>query len=318
MNQGWTYCDRIQPAAAGQTVLTYYTQRYQHSSEAEWQTRIEQGQILLNGEAVAGDECLQTGQALSYYRLPWQEPSAPLDFGVLYEDDAIWVIDKPSGLPVLPGGQFLEHTLLHQLRKRYPHASPIPVHRLGRGTSGAILVAKSQTARSQLARQFRIRTATDEGVPTLTKVYRALIGPTDEQSLPQQVICEHPIGKVSHTRLGYLFSRVNNGEGMKSRSDVTVLERRNHSTLVEVAIKTGRPHQIRIHLAAAGFPLLGDPLYVSGGVAGGDVAVNPGEGGYWLHAHQLGFRHPTTEQQILVTAPLPPVLMRTKLICTEE
>jgi len=306
MNQGWVYCDRIQKDAAGETVLAYYTRRYRHSSEAEWQGRIERSQITLNGRSVRAEDCVRAGQELRYYRSPWQEPDAPLDFDVLYEDDDLWVINKPSGLPVLPGGGFLEHTLLHQLQKRYPNHQPIPVHRLGRGTSGAMLIAKSQVARVQLSRQFRRRTAERDHAESLMKVYRALIGPTSLTTLPQRFACEYAIGKVAHDRLGYVFGAVAGGN--IARSEVTVLERRVDTTLVEVAIKTGRQHQIRIHLAAAGFPLLGDPLYVVGGVAMADGLANPGDCGYCLHAYRLGFEHPTRGDVLCVEAPLPNVL----------
>ncbi|MEL7225922.1 MAG: RNA pseudouridine synthase, partial [Cyanobacteria bacterium J06576_12] len=85
MNQGWTYYDRIQPHTAGQTILAYYTQRYTHSSQADWQTRIDQQQILLNGKPTQPQTILKNGHQLSYYRLPWEEPTAPLAFSVLYE-----------------------------------------------------------------------------------------------------------------------------------------------------------------------------------------------------------------------------------------
>jgi len=324
MNNGWTYCDRIPSTAAGQTVLAYYTTRYTHSTQATWQTRIEQGQILLNGGPITADTRLSAGQQLSYYRLPWQEPPAPLSFGVLYEDDHLWVIAKPSGLPVLPGGGFLEHTLLHQLRDRYPTETPIPIHRLGRGTSGAILIAKSQTARDGLSRQFRTRSATQsasgkipvrtpENPKTLTKIYRALVGFSTASELPDHFTCTYPIGKLPHDQLGYIYGRVakTTPKAMLSRSECTIIERRPKSTLLDVSIATGRPHQIRIHLAAAGYPLLGDPLYPIGGVPSPTSTAMPGDIGYHLHAHQLRFIHPHTGQPISIIAP-PPTILRTQ------
>ena len=313
MNNGWTYRDRITPTAAGSTVLTYYTQRYTHSTQQTWQTRIDQGQILLNDQPVTADTILSTGQQLSYRRLPWSEPPAPLHFEVLYEDSHLWVIAKPSGLPVLPGGGFLEHTLLHQLRDRYPTETPIPIHRLGRGTSGAILIAKSQTARAQLSRQFRIRTSSPNSSvsstkPPLTKIYRALIGPT--LSKPDHFTCTYPIGKLPHDQLSYIYGRVTEDtpKAMLSHSDCTIIERRPTATLLNVSISTGRPHQIRIHLAAAGHPLLGDPLYPIGGIPSPTGTAMPGDIGYHLHAHQLSFIHPETGQPISITATPPKIL----------
>lgn len=335
----------MQTKAVGQTVLDYYTHRYQHSEREVWRVRIELGQILLDGDRTQASTKLRLGQTLSYARSPWQEPTVPLTFGVLYEDEALWVINKPSGLPVLPGGGFLEHTLLHQLRSRYPSEQPIPIHRLGRGTSGAMLIAKSHSARDQLARQFRRRTANltadlrdasfrdanfsgaspddashrdTDSSHILSKTYRALIGPTTPDQLEDRFICNYPIGKLPHNRLGYIYGHLTSIHtandtlrpinSMVSRSEVTVLQRRLDSTLVSVTIQTGRPHQIRIHLAAAGHPLLGDPLYPIGGIPNPDGSALPGDCGYHLHAHILRFAHPRTGESITITAPPPPLL----------
>lgn len=298
MNQGWTYFDRVKPAAVGQTVLNYYTQRYRHSTEAQWRSRIEQGQILLDGQPVRAQTVVYKNQSLSYYRAPWQEPAAPLDFEVLHEDEDFWAIAKPSGLPVLPGGGFLEHTLLHQMRVRYPAETPVPVHRLGRGTSGAMLVAKSQSARDSLAKQFRVR--------SLSKVYRALIGPASGNELGDRFTCTYPIGKLPYPPLGYLYGHCESG--LTARSEGTVLQRGPNSTLVDVSILTGRPHQIRIHLAASGYPLLGDPLYAAGGIPIPGGTAMPGEVGYHLHAHRLRLSHPRTGKTLSVVAQPPPIL----------
>lgn len=320
MNQGWTYTDHIRPAAAGQTVLDYYTQYYPHSTRAQWQSRIERSQILLGGHPVTAHTPLAKGQTLTYHRPPWQEPIVPLTFDVLYEDEDLWAIAKPSGLPVLPGGGFLEHTLLHQLRSRYPNETPVPVHRLGRGTSGVMLIAKSQTARAALAKQFRVRTAQAISAVSTTqpqaqqpahhqpmgKVYRALIGPITPAQLPEHFTCDYPIGKLPYAGLSYLYGHT--PTGLAARSDCQVLQRRPDSTLVEVSITTGRPHQIRIHLAAAGYPLLGDPLYAPGGTPIIDGSAMPGDIGYHLHAHRIRFTHPRIGKTLCIEAPPPTIL----------
>lgn len=327
MNQGWTYADSIRSATAGQTVLDYYTRRYTHSTGQQWRSRIEQGQVLLNNQSTTVHTVLAKGQTLTYHRAPWQEPEAPLNFDVLYEDDDLWAIAKPSGLPVLPGGGFLEHTLLHQLRSRYPHETPIPVHRLGRGTSGVMLIAKSQSARVVLSRQFRVRTAQAVSAqsasaqsastqrpaslglnpqPPLGKIYRALIGPAKPSELNDHFTCTYPIGKLPYPGLTYLYGH--SATGLASRSDCRILQRTPQSTLVEVAITTGRPHQIRIHLAAAGYPMLGDPLYTVGGTPIPGGTAMPGDCGYHLHAHTLRFTHPHTGKTLCIEAAPPPKL----------
>ena len=301
MNNGWIYHERIDKLTEGCTVLEYYTQRYQHSNRAEWQTRIATGEILLNASETIEHTILKRGDRLLYNRPPWQEPEVPLTFEVMVEDAEILVVSKPSGLPVLPGGGFLEHTLLGQLQHRYPHETPVPIHRLGRGTSGLVLLARSRQARASLSQQMRSH--------QIQKIYRALANGT---SMPDRFRVTHPIGKIPHPILGYIYAA--HANGLAAQSDFQVLRRDAETALLDVNILTGRPHQIRIHLAAAGYPLLGDPLYTIGGIpktftpsATGELPV-PGDCGYHLHATHLTFSHPTTHDLIQVTSLPPDVL----------
>lgn len=301
INQGWSYREQVDRRSAGQTVLEYYTCHYRHSSPSEWQERIVLGQVLLNDRVTTAEERLQAGQWLTYHRPPWEEPEVPLAFEILYEDDDLWVIAKPAGLPVLPGGGFLEHTLLWQLQQQYPQDTPIPIHRLGRGTSGLMLLARSPLARAHLTQQMRDR--------QIRKVYRALVGVGD---LEDGFTITQPIGKLPHPVLGYVYGATSNG--LPAHSECQVLQRRSDATLLEVTILTGRPHQIRIHLAAVGYPLLGDPLYDVGGVprlasfSHPEKVPVPGDCGYHLHAYHLTFTHPGTGRSMNMTCPAPPEL----------
>ncbi|MGD1950540.1 MAG: RluA family pseudouridine synthase [Leptolyngbyaceae cyanobacterium] len=298
-NGGWIYCDRTTPNLLScipqqpVTVLDYYTHHYRHSDRVTWQTRIASGQVFLNNQPITPDAHLNPGQCLSYHRPPWQEPPVPLDIATIYEDDVLLVVNKPSGLPVLPGGNFLQHTLLRQLRQRYPTAAPI--HRQGRGTSGIMLLAKTKAARAHLSQQMRQR--------RLGKTYRALIGPAD---LPDHFTISHPIGKIPYPHLGDIFAAT--PDGLQAQSNCSVVQRRTDATLLDVTILTGRPHQIRIHLATMGYPLPGDPLYVAGGQPHPDSTAIPSDCGYWLHAHQLSFIHPTGKAMTLTCEPPPQLL----------
>ncbi len=117
-NSGYSYPDRILKKDEGVSVAAFYTVHYTHSTGETWRQRIQAGQVLLNGRPALPDELLTRGDRLIYHRLPWEEPEAPTDFGTLFEDDDVLVLAKPSGLPVLPGGMFLENTLLHLVRQR--------------------------------------------------------------------------------------------------------------------------------------------------------------------------------------------------------
>ncbi|WP_005031786.1 RluA family pseudouridine synthase [Holophaga foetida] len=269
-NQGCTYTEQILLRSDGCALLDYLSGRYLHTPEGEWRERIQAGLVRIDGRSMDPGTPLKQGQILTWSRPPWEEPEVPLDYGVIYEDADLVAVAKPSGLPTLPGAGFLEHTLLHQVRLRFPGADPI--HRLGRTTSGIVVFARSPGARKSLSQALREH--------KLVKVYRALV--TGWPELDAFTV-DAPIGPLPHPLLGTLHGP--SPAGKPAVSHVRVLERREDASLVEVHIETGRPHQIRIHMAVCGHPLVGDPLYGPGGVfLPGAV---PGDGGYLLHAMTL-------------------------------
>ncbi|KAB1218057.1 RNA pseudouridine synthase 5 [Morella rubra] len=286
---------------------------------------------------------LGVGSELVYHRLPWREPDAPYLLDILYEDEDMIALSKPSGLQVLPGGLFQQRTALRQLQWRATKQSsspscqepqPVPVHRLGRGTSGILLCAKTYLAKTQLAAYFADGTSLVEvnrntnmeicGVRKILKIYRALVtGILDKD----KVMIKQPIGMVKYPGVARgLYVASSSGKPALSKVDVLERDMQGNNTLIQVEIQSGRPHQIRIHLSFIGHPLLGDPLYVDGGQPKGfdpeyveESFANdggyqrptkpvPGDCGYYLHAHQLVLSHPTTNQVIKITAPLPSVL----------
>ena len=294
LNGGFRYLEQIRSADAGQTVLAHLAIRYPLASEAEWLDRIDSGQVLLGDEPARRDDLLRAGQKLTWLRPPWIEPDVPLATAILYEDGDLLAVAKPSGLPTLPGGgEFLDHTLLALVRRRHPEASPM--HRLGRGTSGIVLFAPTARARKPLQAAF-------QGAGT-RKVYRTLCSGHPE---PEAFEIRAPIGEAPYAPLGSLHAAQVGGRPSESR--VTVLERRGDASLLDVEIFTGRPHQIRIHLAWAGYPLVGDPLYGPGGVPLPDTRALPGDPGYLLHAHLLELAHPRIGTWISLTCQPPPVL----------
>jgi len=300
-NSGCVYPDGISPADEGVTVASFYTSRYPHSTDEEWRQRIEAGQVLLNGLPASPDDLLTRGDSLLYRRLPWEEPDAPSDFATLFEDDDVLVLSKPSGLPVLPGGFFLENTLLHLVRERYGGTCS-PLHRLGRGTSGAILFIRNALAARSLAKAMFER--------SILKVYLALASGT---GMPNAFTVDAPIGPVPHK----LPITVNayRPDGRLSISHVRVIRRLpdENAALLEVTLPTGRPHQIRIHLSYAGYPLVGDPLYQAGGIPRTDGidderTTTPGATGYLLHSWKIRFPYPRGRGDMEIISP-PPALL---------
>ncbi len=321
LNQGWIYRDRIGAGAAGLPVSAFYAGRYRHSHRQEWQRRLEAGEIETNGQRLLADGLLAVGDRLAWHRPPWQEAAVPAWWPVVFDDGDLHVIDKPAGLPVLPAGGFLEHTVLRLLERRHggdPAGVPRPVHRLGRFTSGLLVCARRPETRAWLSAQLRDSTSAAAagqacGAAAVAgnqlrrgcrKVYQALVEPGRlGVSIGGSVPITTPIARRPHPLLGEIWCAAGaaDPQALAACSTLTLWERHREADLVEVAIATGRPHQIRIHCAAAGAPLLGDPLYLPGGLA--RPAALPGEGGYRLHARRLCLQPPGGEALELEASP---------------
>ncbi len=285
MNRGLVYREQIGAAGAGETVLDYHVRQYAQRSRAHWSELIEDGRLHVNGRAASAELRLCAGDLVEVHRLPWREPDAPAHFGVVHEDEHVLVLDKPAGLQVLPAGPFHERTLLRLVQGSAPErAQAAPVHRLGRGTSGLILFGKTGRARSRLSSQFRDGSA--------RKTYLAL---AEGAGLPLSLRARQPIGRLAH---GPLQLHCAQPDGRASLTRLRVLARAGAAGPMLVAAQpiTGRPDQIRVHLAACGAPILGDPLFGPGGLPKSELP--PGAGGYHLHAAALRVRHPVSEAWI--------------------
>lgn len=316
LNRGYAYTTILSGKCQGQTLLTHLARLYPHSTLEAWQQNLNNGEVTLDGVIARGSEWIASGQRLVWNRPPWVEPDAPRHFEVLFEDAHLLAVNKPSGLPTLPGGGFMENTLLGLVQKQAPEANP--VHRLGRGTSGIVLFAKTRQAASILTANWNTQ--------KVQKIYRALaqnIAERDEYEILT------PIGLAPHPRLGHVWAASvdDKAGGKPSRSVAKVMARSAGgtggaigdisgakgattgatagATIFEVSLHSGRPHQIRIHLAFIGHPLVGDPLYGAGGQPLEDLPGLPGDGGYLLHAQNLRFEHPITGEQVHLEAGLP-------------
>ena len=291
LNGGYAYTTIISSKYHGRTLLSHLASLYSHSSAAAWQQNLDHHEVTIDGLIATGSESLAVGQTLVWNRPPWIEPDAPQHFEVLFDDPHLLAVNKPSGLPTLPGGGFMENTLLRLVQKQTPDANP--VHRLGRATTGIVLFAKTPQAAAKLF--------ADWNTPGIQKIYRALA-----QNAAQYETYEilTPIGLVPHPRIGSVWAA--NPAGKPSKSLAKVISRATGTTIFEVSLHSGRPHQIRIHLASIGHPLVGDPLYGITGQPLEHLPGLPGDGGYFLHAQFLKFLHPVTREQINLEAALPP------------
>ena len=295
LNRGYAYTAIISSKHHGQTLLSHLASFYPHSSPQAWQENLNNREVTLNGVTGTGRETLSAGQSVVWHRPPWMEPDSPQHFEVLFDDPHLLAVNKPGGLPTLPGGGYMENTLLHLVQEQFPNANP--VHRLGRATTGIVLFAKTRQAASRLSANWN--------TPRIEKIYRALA-----QNIAQHDAYEilTPIGLVPHPLIGSVWAA--SPDGKPSKSLAKVISRTASTTTFEVSLHSGRPHQIRIHLASIGHPLAGDPLYGFTGQPLEDLPGLPGDGGYFLHAHLLNLYHPITGEQIDLEAAVPPAFSK--------
>jgi len=290
LNKGYAYTTIISRKYHGETLLSHLACLYPHSTPQAWQEKLTNGEVTVNGVTSTGSESVSSGQTLVWNRPPWIEPDAPQHFEVLFDDPHLLAVNKPTGLPTLPGSGFMENTLLRLVQRHCPNANP--VHRLGRAASGIVLFAKTAQAASNLEANWN--------TPKIQKIYRAL---AQKIALQDSYEILTPIGLVPHPLIGSVWAASPNGK--PSKSVAKVISRTTSTTTFEVSLFSGRPHQIRIHLASIGHPLVGDPLY---GLTGQPLEKGPGlpgDGGYFLHAQFLKFQHPITGVQIHLEAALP-------------
>ena len=227
----------------------------------------------------------------------------PLFFDVVHEDDAMLALDKPSGLPVHPSATYHKNTLTFLLRERFGVDAPRIAHRLDRETSGLLLCARTREAERALKGAFENR--------RVAKCYLAIV----RGRIPEDEGCiEFPMAPVEEG-LHILMETRPAGQGSPAVTRFRVVARNESATLVALAPQSGRQHQLRVHLSALGFPILGDKLYGPEGVqpfldyieTGMTDALRRrlGHDRQALHAYELRFHHPRTGAPMRLHAPFP-------------
>jgi 23S rRNA pseudouridine1911/1915/1917 synthase len=278
---------RVPEERVGQTVETVLKEALMISGRMINRLTRSRG-IRLNGRSPWLSRPVKAGDELKVAVRPREHPdfpAFPVDFTILYEDRDLMVIDKPAGVNVHPTRDRETNTLvngiLHRWRERGADGIPRPVHRLDRWTSGLILVAKNAYMHQLLDRQLRNK--------QIRRCYLAITGkPLSDTS----GTINEPIGRDPHHPLRRRVTP--NGE--PAVTHYRVLQQNDRAALVEAELETGRTHQIRVHFAHLGAPLLGDPLY------GGETSIIRRQA---LHSTILTFLHPLTGKEMRFQSPFP-------------
>src|SRR6187402_1129309 len=234
------------PPGGWPSVLDFLCERFPAVSRDAWEDRVARGLVEADGHAVDRLTPYRPGDVITYRREVPGESPIPFEETIVYQDDDLVVADKPHFLPVMPAGRYVEETLSVRLVRRLGNPDLVALHRLDRGTAGLVVFSARPESRDAYTRLFRER--------RIAKVYEALAAP-----LPQ---LGFPLERASRIERGEPFFRVREVEGEpNARSRIDVIERGERAWRYRLEPVTGRKHQLRVHMAALGAPILGDPLY---------------------------------------------------------
>ncbi|MCE9671464.1 RluA family pseudouridine synthase [Myxococcus stipitatus] len=292
---------RAAPSARGERVDQYLAQAFPDLTRSRIRALIDDGHVLVEGRPVKAALRLRGGESLTLH-VPAPVAAVPeaqeLPLTLLHEDKDLVVVDKAAGMVVHPGAGHASGTLVNALLHRVKDLAgvggelrPGIVHRLDKDTTGCLVVAKNEQALVALQKAFKTR--------AVEKTYLALVhGAPPAEGRIETLYGRHPVHRQRFT-----------GKVKEGKPAITVYRVRevfDGAALVEVDLLTGRTHQIRVHLAEAGHPLLGDALYGAGRKAKGLAAEAQAlVGRQALHAWRLSFAHPRSGKQLSLEAPIP-------------
>lgn len=267
-----------------------------HIAREEWLAVCESGRIVDEDDApVAANHLVRAGERYRHLKPALSEPDVCADIRVIFEDEAIIVVDKPAPLPVHPSGRFNRNTLQFILSQVWYPLKPRPVHRLDANTTGVTVLCKTRLFASMVQPQF------ERG--EVEKVYLARV----KGHPPQDAFrCDAPVSVAA----GKLGGRTVDEDGLDAQTEFRVLQRSADgttlpTTFLEVRPLTGRTNQIRVHLWHLGFPILGDAAYLADGVVGETQTLAVGDPPLCLHAQRIVFTHPLTKERVTFEADPP-------------
>ena len=269
-------------AGPWKTVIEFFKERYPRVDLATWTARMAKGEVVdETGMLIDSASAYRIGASIFYYRELPAENLIPFHERIIYQDEHILVADKPHFLPVIPSGRFLQETLLVRLRKQFHLDELVPLHRLDRETAGVVLFSVNSKTRSLYTSLFQNQ--------RIRKVYEALApSPATVEGL------RFPLTRRSRIVRGEPFFRMKETAGAaNSETKIEILENRDATNLYQLVPATGKKHQLRVHLAALGIPIINDSLYPHISVREEDEFSRP----LRLLARSISFQDPLNGRQ---------------------
>ena len=306
--------------AAGMRADVFLQSRLRRTSRTRAQMILEKSAYRFDGKRLSASDRMREGEVVALWRDPFEGDEEAPPMPVLYEDEHLLVIDKPPLVAVHPTARYHRHTVIKRLEAERPGEFLALIHRLDRETSGVLLLARSLESERAFKRDLEKRTDASKRAPVdgdddseeatnFEKEYLAIA-----RGVPPEGMVSLPLELDPNNALRVKMRVAAPGTGLVARTGVTVLETRGGYSLVACALETGRQHQIRVHLAALGCPVIGDKLY---GVderllaRAADGLLRPEDlallelSRHALHAHRYRLRHAVTGLPLELVSPLP-------------
>jgi RluA family pseudouridine synthase len=264
-----------------------------HVPASYWESECANGRFVNEQrEIISAEKIVRAGERYLHLFPNVTEPDVNGRVEILHEDEALIVVNKPAPLPMHAGGRFYRNTLQHILNAAYHPQKPHPAHRLDANTTGVLLVTRTRHFAGKLQPQF-----------ARGEVKKSYLVRVNGVPVAEHFFCDAPISDES-SKLGARLVDMENG--LESRTEFSVLKQfPDGTTLLEARPLTGRTNQIRIHCAHLGFPVCGDPSYLTDGKFGEMQTLPPGAAPLCLHSWNISFAHPQTKQPMIFTAPPP-------------
>ena len=292
----------VPPECSGWRLDHFLKRRIGRMSRTRIQSIIGEQISFPDGRPARPSSPVRAGETILLRRPAPVEPEVPRHFDILFEDESVLVIDKPAGLPMHTTAKFWRNTLVALLRERYPNEQMEIAHRIDRETSGVLLIARNRQVASFLTRAFARR--------AVEKTYLALVKghPPDEGKIDMPL-------RLLDTKSRIMMGPVHDGSGLTAVTQFRVVRRLPGHAVCEARPLTGRQHQIRVHFACIGHPIVGDKLYGAGEALFMRSCEEPltpellacfdGLPRHALHAHRLTFPHPVGKHAVTIESPLP-------------